>query len=142
MKTGERETTTPCFIIWYVYWYNTDTKITKILKGEKHYKPIHVINTDSKIICTILAHQTYHFIKREITTTKESFSKIVLTFQMKSEANQKNILYIITYIWALEKWNWWTYLQGRNRDADIESGLVHKAGEGEFGNNRDSGTDM
>ena len=77
----------------------------------------------------------------------ESFSKIALTFKIKliqSEANQKekNILYVITYICNLEKCNWWTYLQGRNRDADIENGLAHKAGEGDFGNNWDRSIDM
>ena len=34
----------------------------------------------------------------------------------KSE-REKQTLYNIAYIWALEKWYRWTYLQGRNRDA-------------------------
>ena len=33
------------------------------------------------------------------------------------------------------KWSWWTYLQGRNTDADIENGLADTAGEGEGGIN-------
>ena len=42
----------------------------------------------------------------------------------KSE-REKQILYInvYTYIWNLEKWCWWTYLQSRDRDADVENGL-------------------
>ena len=35
----------------------------------------------------------------------------------KSEG-EKQISYANSYIWNLEKWYWWTYLQGRNRDAD------------------------
>ena len=35
----------------------------------------------------------------------------------KSE-REKQISYINGYIWNLEKWYGWTYLQGRNRDAD------------------------
>ena len=48
----------------------------------------------------------------------------------KSE-REKQILHINAYIWNLEKWYWWTSLQGRNGDADVENGLVHKVGEGE-----------
>ena len=35
------------------------------------------------------------------------------------------------YIWDLEKWYWWTNLQGKNEDADIEKGFVDTVGEGE-----------
>ena len=33
----------------------------------------------------------------------------------KSE-REKQILYINAYIWNLEKWHWWTYFQGKNRN--------------------------
>ena len=33
----------------------------------------------------------------------------------------------------LEKWYWWTYLWGRNRNTDVENGLVDVAGEREGG---------
>ena len=46
---------------------------------------------------------------------------------------EKNI-YINEYTWKIEKWNWWTYLQGRKRDADIENTV----GEGEGGMNWES----
>ena len=36
---------------------------------------------------------------------------------------EKQISYINTYICNLEKWYWWTYLQGRNGDADVENRL-------------------
>ena len=47
----------------------------------------------------------------------------------KSE-REKQTSYSIAYIWNLEKWCWWTYLQGRNRDPDIEDRPVDTAGEG------------
>ena len=49
-------------------------------------------------------------------------------------------MYINTYIWNLEKWYWWTYLQGRNRDSDIEKEFVDTAGEEEDGTNWQSST--
>ena len=45
-------------------------------------------------------------------------------------------------IWNLEKWYWWTYLQGRNRDADVENGLVDTVGEGEDGASWESSIDI
>ena len=50
---------------------------------------------------------------------------------IQSEVSQKNkSSYINTYIWNLEKWYWWTYLEGKNRDTDIENRLVDTKGEG------------
>ena len=34
---------------------------------------------------------------------------------------------IIIYIWNLESWYWWTYLQGSNGDADIENRFMDKS---------------
>ena len=34
---------------------------------------------------------------------------------------------------SLEKWYWWTYLQGRNRDTDGENSLVDTVGGGKDG---------
>ena len=59
---------------------------------------------------------------------------------IKSES-KKQVLHINTYMWNLEKWYWW-YLQGRNRDTDIEKGLVHRGEKRESEMNWDSSTDM
>ena len=65
-----------------------------------------------------------------------------LSYRVKSE-RQKQILHINAYIWILEKWYWWTYLQGRNRDADVENRLVDMViGRGESGTNWGSSIDM
>ena len=34
---------------------------------------------------------------------------------------EKQILYTNSYIWNLERWYWWNYLQGSNGDTDIEN---------------------
>ena len=50
----------------------------------------------------------------------------------KSE-REKQILYINTYMWNLEKWYGWSYLQSRNRDTDVENKYIDTKGEGGVG---------
>ena len=52
--------------------------------------------------------------------------------QSKSE-REKQISHINAYTRNLEKWYWWTYLQGRNRNVDIGNGLVDTVGERKVG---------
>ena len=41
---------------------------------------------------------------------------------IQSDVSQKKqISYINAYMWNLERWYWWTYLQGSKGGADIES---------------------
>ena len=51
------------------------------------------------------------------------------SYREKSEREKQ--IYINTCMWNLEKWFIQTYLQGRNRDAGVEKGLVDTVGEGE-----------
>ena len=55
----------------------------------------------------------------------------------KSE-REKQILYINKYVWTLERWYWWMYLQSSSGDADIEIRLMDMVGEGEGGMNWES----
>ena len=41
---------------------------------------------------------------------------------------KKQIFYINTYMWNLEKWYGWTYLQSRNRDTDVENKCMDTKG--------------
>ena len=50
----------------------------------------------------------------------------------------KQLQYINTYVWNLEKWYWWICLQGEDGDTDVENGLVDTVGEGESGMNEGS----
>ena len=47
----------------------------------------------------------------------------------KSE-KEKQMLYNIAYMWNLEKWYRWSYLQNRNRDTDAENGHMDATVEG------------
>ena len=49
----------------------------------------------------------------------------------KWSKSEKQILYINAYTWNLEKWYWWSYMQGRNGNVGIEIGLADTAGEEE-----------
>ena len=48
----------------------------------------------------------------------------------KSERGRQ-ISCINANIWNLERWYWWTYLQGSNGDTDLEKRLVGTGEEGE-----------
>ena len=43
----------------------------------------------------------------------------------------------LNWMWNLDKWYWWTYLQGRNTDTDVENGLVDTVKKEEGGMNRE-----
>ena len=51
-----------------------------------------------------------------------------------SYINIYNNIYILLHI-DLEKWHWGTYVQGRNRDADVKNRLMDTAVEGKGGMN-------
>ena len=68
-------------------------------------------------------------------------SRAYYTEWSKSERG-KQLSYINTYIWALERWYRSTYLQGSSGDADTENRLVDTAREGEGGVHRESSTDI
>ena len=64
---------------------------------------------------------------------------IAVEIVILSEVSQKekNKYHILTHIWNLDKWYWWTYLQGRNRETDIVD--TEKEGDGKM--NWESRTD-
>ena len=74
---------------------------------------------------------------------RNKFDSIVLRWinlepVIQSEVREKQIFYIDTYIWNLEKWYWWTYLQGTIGDTDEENSLVDTVEEEEGGTNWES----
>ena len=60
----------------------------------------------------------------------ESFVEIWMDLQtiIQSEVSQKEKKYINAYVWNLEKWYRWSYLQDRNRDTDIENKYMDTVG--------------
>ena len=59
----------------------------------------------------------------------------------KSE-REKQISYNITYMWNLEKWYRWTYLQSTNRHTDIENKLMNTKEGRRGGMNWETGIDI
>ena len=51
------------------------------------------------------------------------------------------MFYINAYIWNLERWYWWNYLQGSTGDTDIENRLEDTVGEGEGGADWEDGVE-
>ena len=47
-------------------------------------------------------------------------SRTYYTERNKSE-REKQVSYTNAYVWNLERWCWWNYLQGSNEDTDIEN---------------------
>ena len=43
------------------------------------------------------------------------------------------IQYINSYIWNLERWKWWPYMQDSKRDTDVKNTHLDYVGEGEGG---------
>ena len=66
---------------------------------------------------------------------------------IQSEVSQKEkyrilMRYLSIYIWNLEKWYRWSYLQSRNRDTDVENKCMDTKGEGGGGMNWEIGIDI
>ena len=61
--------------------------------------------------------------------------------EWSTSEREKQISYIDTCIWSLERWYWWMYLQGSNGDTDPENRLADTEKEGEGGTKWESGID-
>ena len=71
----------------------------------------------------------------EIGSSVEIWMDLESVIQSEGSQKETNKYCILTHMWNLEKWYRWTYLQGRNRDVDIENGDADTVGEGEGGTN-------
>ena len=74
-----------------------------------------------KLGCTY-AMEYYSVIKKGwiwISSSEVDERRTCYTEWNKSE-KEKQVSYINAYIWNLEKWYWWTYLQGSNGDTNIK----------------------
>ena len=52
-----------------------------------------------------------------------------------SESEREKKSHISAHIWNLERWYWWSYLQGFSGEADTETRLIDTVREGEAGMN-------
>ena len=68
-------------------------------------------------------------IKDQIESFVEMWMDLESVRQSEISQKEKQMLCITGYFWNPEKWYMWTYLQGRDRDADTENGYVDIDGE-------------
>ena len=71
-----------------------------------------------------------------------SWMDLESVIQNEVSQKEKQISYINAYILNIEKWYWWTYLEDRNRYANVESWHVDTEVEGEEGMNWEIGIDI
>ena len=62
--------------------------------------------------------------------------------EWSNSKREKQILYINTCMWNLERWYRWTYSQGRSRNADKENGHVDTTRGGEGWTHWETGLDI
>ena len=63
----------------------------------------------------------YSAIKRnEIESFVVMWMDLESVIRSEVSEREKQILHINAYVWNLEKWYWWSYFQGRNRDINVE----------------------
>ena len=91
---------------------------------------------DKEVVVHIYNRIAFNYKKEYIWVSSNEVdeSRAYYTEWSKSE-REKQISYINAYIWNLEGWNWWTFLQGNKGDADIKNNLVDTVGEEEGGTN-------
>ena len=82
----------------------------------------------------------YYSVKKECiwVSSNEVYEPRAYYTEWSKSEREKQIPYINAYIWNIEKWYWWTYLQGSNRGTDIENRLVDTVGEEEGGSDGES----
>ena len=58
-----------------------------------------------------------------------------LLYKVSKSERERQTLCINAYVWNLERWYWWTYLQESDGDANIENRFVDTVEEREGGTN-------
>ena len=49
--------------------------------------------------------------------------------EWKKSEREKQVSYINTYMWNLEKWYWWTNFKGKNTISNMDNRIMGSAGE-------------
>ena len=66
-----------------------------------------------------------------VSSSEVNEPRVCYTEENKSK-REKQIQYINTHIWNLEKWSWWTYLQEKYGDTNVKNELVDSGGGKEW----------
>ena len=66
----------------------------------------------------------YSAIKRSETVPFAETCRDIETVIQNTVKSEKQVSYVHVYMWNLEKWYWWAFLQSRKRDPDMKNGHV------------------
>ena len=109
-----------------------------LVSAIKQHKSAIIIPVSSPF-CAICTMKYYSAIKKNktkkqiwVSSSEVDEPRACYTEWSKGE-REKQIKCINEHIWNLEKWWWWTCLQGRNGYADTENRFMDTLGEGKSG---------
>ena len=106
--------------------YNSqDTEATSMSFGRRMDEDgvVHIHNG------VLLSHKKEHI---WVSSNKVDETGAYYTEWSKLE-RERQILYINTSMWNLERWYWWSYMKGGKGDTDVKSRLLDSVGEGKGG---------
>ena len=103
-----------------------------------NFKKTSLGHIDKVVIHIYNAILLTHKIERIWVSSSEVAEPRACYTEGSQSEREKPTKYINAYFQNLEKCYWWTYLQGRNGDPDVENGLVDIGGEQESGMNEES----
>ena len=90
----------------------------------------------------IYTTEHYSALKKNKSVSSSEVDEPRACYTEWNKSEREKQMYFNTDIWNLEKCYWWTYLQGRNGDADEEDGPVDIVGEGDSGTNGKRSSDI
>ena len=87
------------------------------------------------ILCLTFIISCNQFFKKEyIWISSDEMDETGADYTELSKPERKTpIQYTNTYIWNLERWQWWPCMQDSKKDTDVYSRLLDSEGEGEGG---------
>ena len=75
-----------------------------------------------------------NYLKEQVWISSNEVDETGAYYTEWSESERETLIqYINAYIWNVEKWWWWPYMQDSKRDTDIKNRLLDSVREGEGG---------
>ena len=94
-----------------------------------HRSPLQFLWHTLLIDHSILSHGTwmqFHKYSQQHSMQPHPLVKPRAYYTAWSKSEREKQILSIMHIWNLERWHWWTYLQGSNGDADREQTYGHR----------------
>ena len=89
---------------------------------------------DKKVMVHIHNGILLNYLKEQVWISSNEVDETGAYYTEWSESERETLIqYINAYIWNVEKWWWWPYMQDSKRDTDIKNRLLDSVREGEGG---------